>query len=113
MSQVISQQIETAYREKFPTSAKLYERGVSLFPSGVTHDGRYLQPFPVYVEKALGSKKYDVDGSEIIDYWVGHGARLTIGEPPDRRSIATPHPSGTPGLLSGISPRTCYNPQKI
>jgi glutamate-1-semialdehyde 2,1-aminomutase len=76
MSQVLSQQIETAYREKFPTSAKLYERGVSLFPSGVTHDGRYLQPFPIYVERALGSKKYDVDGSEIIDYWVGHGAML-------------------------------------
>ena len=76
MSQVLSQQIETAYSEKFSTSAKLYERGVSLFPSGVTHDGRYLQPFPVYVERAAGSKKYDVDGSEIIDYWVGHGAML-------------------------------------
>ena len=55
MSQVLSQQIETAYSEKFSTSAKLYERGVSLFPSGVTHDGRYLQPFPVYVERAAGS----------------------------------------------------------
>lgn len=76
MSQVLSQQIETAYREKFPTSGKLYERGVSLFPSGVTHDGRYLQPYPIYVDRALGSKKYDVDGSEIIDYWAGHGAML-------------------------------------
>jgi glutamate-1-semialdehyde 2,1-aminomutase len=42
----------------------------------VTHDGRYLQPFPIYVDRAQGSKKYDVDGHEIIDYWVGHGALL-------------------------------------
>ncbi len=76
MSQVLSQQIEAAYREKFPTSEKLYQRGVSLFPNGVTHDGRYLQPFPIYAERAAGSKKYDVDGGEIIDYWIGHGAML-------------------------------------
>ena len=76
MSQTLSQQIETAYREKFPSSAKMYERGLSLFPNGVTHDGRFLKPFPVYVERAEGSKKYDIDGNEFIDYWVGHGAML-------------------------------------
>lgn len=76
MSQVLSASLETAYREAFPTSAKLYERACGIFPSGVTHDGRYLQPFPIYVERAAGSKKYDVDGHEIIDYWMGHGALL-------------------------------------
>ena len=76
MSQILTQQVETAYREKFPTSARLYERGCSLFPSGVTHDGRYLQPFPIYVERAEGSKKYDADENEIVDFWVGHGALL-------------------------------------
>ncbi len=76
MSQVVSQQIETAYREKFAGSAKLYERGRSLFPNGVTHDGRYLEPFPVYVERAAGSKKFDVDGNEIVDFWMGHGSLL-------------------------------------
>lgn len=76
MSQMLSQTIESAYREAFPNSARLYERGCSLFPSGVTHDGRYLQPFPIYVDRAAGSKKYDVDGHEIVDYWVGHGALL-------------------------------------
>ncbi|MCH7987638.1 MAG: aminotransferase class III-fold pyridoxal phosphate-dependent enzyme [Planctomycetes bacterium] len=76
MSQTLSQQIETAYQDKFPSSAKLYERGLSLFPNGVTHDGRFLKPFPIYVQHAAGSKKYDVDGNELIDYWVGHGAML-------------------------------------
>ncbi len=76
MSQVVTRQIEAAYREKFATSAKLYERGVKLFPNGVTHDGRYLQPFPIYVDRASGSIKTDVDGNETVDYWVGHGALL-------------------------------------
>ena len=76
MSQVATQQIETLYREQFPRSAELYERASGLFPSGVTHDGRYLKPFPPYVERAAGSKKYAVDGHEIIDYWMGHGALL-------------------------------------
>jgi glutamate-1-semialdehyde 2,1-aminomutase len=76
MSSTLSKSIEAAYREKFPGSERLYERGVSLFPSGVTHDSRYLQPFPIYVDHASGSRKHDVDGNAIIDYWMGHGALL-------------------------------------
>jgi len=59
-----------------PVSKKLYEKAVTLFPSGVTHDRRFLRPFPIYVDKALGVKKWDVDGREYIDYWMGHGALI-------------------------------------
>lgn len=76
MSQVLTARLESLYREQFPRSAELYQRASTLFPSGVTHDGRYLKPFPPYVERAVGSKKYLVDGHEIIDYWMGHGALL-------------------------------------
>ncbi len=68
--------LEAAYRNRFPKSAKLFERSARLFPSGVTHDGRYLQPFPIFAKEAAGSKKIDVDGHELIDYWMGHGALL-------------------------------------
>jgi glutamate-1-semialdehyde 2,1-aminomutase len=76
MSRVACTQIEEQFRERFATSAKLYERANRLFPSGVTHDSRYLLPFPIYAERASGSKKFDVDGNEIVDYWSGHGAIL-------------------------------------
>lgn len=76
MSQVLAQSIDAAYREKFASSAALYEQSRKLFPNGVTHDGRYMQPFPVFIERALGSRKYDVDGNDFVDYWVGHGALL-------------------------------------
>lgn len=55
-------------------SARLYEDSLRAFPSGVTHDIRYVQPFPVFVDEAHGSKKRDVDGNEYVDYVMGHGA---------------------------------------
>ena len=62
------------YRALHPKSRALYERARSVIPGGITHDGRYLPPFPVYVDRALGSHKWDVDGHDYIDYWMGHGA---------------------------------------
>ena len=59
-----------------PKSKALYERALKLFPSGVTHDTRHLVPFPIYVNEAKGSRKWDVDGNEYIDYAMGHGALL-------------------------------------
>lgn len=76
MSTLLAASLEQSYREKFSRSAALFERARDLFPNGVTHDGRYLEPFPIYVERAAGSRKWDVDGNELIDYWVGHGALL-------------------------------------
>jgi glutamate-1-semialdehyde 2,1-aminomutase len=68
--------LNATYEASFPKSQALFEEAHRLFPSGVTHDLRFLEPFPIYVAKALGSRKWDVDGHELIDYWAGHGALL-------------------------------------
>ena len=73
MSRASSTVVET-YRAMHPKSAALYDRARAIIPGGVTHDGRHMKPFPVYVERALGSHKWDVDGHEYVDYWMGHGA---------------------------------------
>src|SRR5690606_13601075 len=52
------------------------ERARRIFPSGITHDIRAFAPFPVYVERAQGGRKWDVDGNEYVDYIGGHGALL-------------------------------------
>ena len=58
-------------------SHELYSRALKVFPSGVTHDHRYFGATePVYIDRAQGSRKWDVDGNEYIDYWMGHGALL-------------------------------------
>lgn len=65
-----------AYHQKFPKSAALYERAKGLFPSGVNHDGKYMQPFPLSFSHGKGAIKWDVDGNEIIDFVMGHGALI-------------------------------------
>jgi glutamate-1-semialdehyde 2,1-aminomutase len=71
-----SRSLTERYQAEFPTSARLYRQAREVFPGGVTHDLRYLEPFPIYVDCASGAHKWDVDGHELIDYWAGHGALL-------------------------------------
>ena len=68
--------IEALYRERTPGSARLAAEARGLFPSGITHDGRHLKPYGVYVERGAGPYKWDVDGNRYIDYYGGHGALL-------------------------------------
>jgi glutamate-1-semialdehyde 2,1-aminomutase len=64
------------YTEEFPHSRRLFEPARGVFPNGVTHDLRYLEPFPVYIDHAEGAHKWSVEGHDLIDFWSGHGALL-------------------------------------
>jgi glutamate-1-semialdehyde 2,1-aminomutase len=64
------------FRDKTPKSAALYERAKAVFPSGLTHDSRFLDPYTVFVDRAAGPRKWCVDGHEYVDYFGGHGALL-------------------------------------
>lgn len=68
--------IERRYIKNHPKCAGLYSTSKTLFPNGVTHDTRNMQPFPYFVSHASGGRKWDVDGQEIIDYRGGHGALI-------------------------------------
>jgi glutamate-1-semialdehyde 2,1-aminomutase len=83
MSAATDSKINRLFAERFPESARLYQRALKLFPSGVTHDGRFLTPFPIYANEARGSRKTSVEGHSIVDYWVGHGAMLLGHSYPD------------------------------
>ncbi len=65
-----------------PRSAALAARARAVLPGGVTHDNRYFASNPIYIDHAEGSRKWDVDGHEYIDYWMGHGALLLGHSPP-------------------------------
>ena len=66
--------VQDDYRVTHPKSLALAERARKAIPGGITHDIRHLVPFPIYVERAAGSHKWDVDGHEYVDYWMGHGS---------------------------------------
>ena len=66
-----SPKLADAYTDALPASRALFERAQRLFPDAVTHDNRRMQPFPLYVDRAEGALKWDVDGHRYIDYWDG------------------------------------------
>jgi glutamate-1-semialdehyde 2,1-aminomutase len=68
--------IITAYRAATPGSAAASQKAARLFPSGITHDSRYIEPYGLYIERAKGPRKWDVDGNGYVDYFGGHGALL-------------------------------------
>jgi len=57
----------------------------------VNSNYRYIDPYPVYFKSGKGSKLYDVDGNEYIDFNMAFGA-LTIGH-------------SHPKLINGIKER--------
>ena len=59
-----------------PRSRALHEEARAVFPSGITHDVRRPDPFPLTVVRAEGSRKWDADGHEVVCYVMGHGSLL-------------------------------------
>ncbi|MGI8926982.1 MAG: aspartate aminotransferase family protein [Tepidiformaceae bacterium] len=68
--------IEDDYAAAHPRAAALHARAARVLPSGVTHDSRFLRPFPIAVSAASGAHKQDIDGHDYIDYVMGHGSLL-------------------------------------
>ncbi|HEX2591683.1 MAG TPA: aspartate aminotransferase family protein [Rhizomicrobium sp.] len=57
-----------AYPDTKSKSAALYERAVRVSPGGNSRTTVYFPPYPVYAAKALGSRVWDVDGVERLDF---------------------------------------------
>ena len=63
----------SSHRQK---SKFLSEKAKTLIAGGITSELRYALPFPIFISKAKGSRKWDVDGNEYIDYSMGSAALL-------------------------------------
>jgi glutamate-1-semialdehyde 2,1-aminomutase len=86
------------YVESHPQSRALFQEALGIFPGGVTHDTRHATPFPIFVDRAVGCRKWDVDGHEIIDYVSGHGALL----------LGHSHPSVVSAVLRQVESGTHF-----
>ena len=65
------------YVRLHPRSKQLHERALNHFAArGATHVGRMWEPFGPYITHARGSRMWDVDGHEYIDFRNGHGALI-------------------------------------
>jgi glutamate-1-semialdehyde 2,1-aminomutase len=71
--------LTASYEQRHPRSAEWNRRARAFFAAeGATHFARVRSPFRPDITHAQGSRKWDVDGNEYIDYVMGHGA-LVLG----------------------------------
>ena len=75
----------------------LAERARRVLPGGATHASRTYDP-RIYVARSSGSRKWLIDGTELIDYTMGHGALL----------LGHAHPGVVQALRDQVSQGTHY-----
>jgi glutamate-1-semialdehyde 2,1-aminomutase len=71
---------------RYARSKELYRRASEVIPGGVNSTARATfsgwDPYPLFVDKAIGSHLRDVDGNDYIDYLLGLGPMILGHRPP-------------------------------
>src|SRR5215213_9824645 len=57
-------------------SREMYERARRSLSGGVASSYQVREPWPIYLEKGHGSKVWDVDGTEMVDFHNGFGSMV-------------------------------------
>ena len=63
-----------AFRRRTKKSARAWEAAKRRIPSGVNSNYRLVDPYPLYIRKSRGSRIWDADGNEYLDFNMGFGA---------------------------------------
>lgn len=61
------------FEKRTRRSKKAFDRAVKVSPGGVQSAPRFHNPYPIYMKRGNGSRIYDVDGNEYIDYYLAAG----------------------------------------
>jgi glutamate-1-semialdehyde 2,1-aminomutase len=64
--------------ERTPASKALYDRAIRSMPGGVASSFQLGDPYPLYLERGLGSEVWDVDGHQYFDFHNGFGT-MAVG----------------------------------
>ncbi|HKZ75823.1 MAG TPA: aspartate aminotransferase family protein [Actinomycetota bacterium] len=72
----IAEREEARLLERTPGSARLHRRAVGSLPKGVASNFQANDPYPVYLSRGRGSRVWDVDGTEYVDFHGGFGVNV-------------------------------------
>ncbi len=94
----LAQREEARYRDRTPRSAELFERARRSLPLGVASSFQAYEPYPLFMADARGSRIWDADGNEYIDFDMAFGV-LAAGHS---------HPILAEVLAHRVANGTCY-----
>ncbi len=103
------------YERKTSKSRRFYSRSIKVFPGGISHNIRYFEPYPFFVNSAKGKHLRDVDGNRYTDYWMGHWALILGHSPkPVADALAAQVRNGTLyGTVNDVSVELAETVQKL
>jgi len=108
----IGQREEAEYRRRTPKSAALFQRAHEALPLGVASSFQAYDPYPLFMTDARGSRIWDADGNEYIDFDMAFGVLAAGHSHPilaealqrrvvrSERTLFCPSPAHTPQLFS-------------
>jgi glutamate-1-semialdehyde 2,1-aminomutase len=67
-----------ALQDRTAASGRLYERAERVMPYGVASSFQANDPYPIYLREGRGSRVWDVDGNEYVDFHGGFGT-MAVG----------------------------------
>jgi glutamate-1-semialdehyde 2,1-aminomutase len=73
---MVKEETVKIYTARTPKSKKMWEDAKEAIPSGVGSSVRYFEPYPFFIDRAEGSRVWDVDGNEYIDFIMGYGINI-------------------------------------
>ncbi len=68
------QREEQCYRDRTPTSARLFVDAVRVLPGGDTRSTLHHHPYPLQLTRGAGTRVWDVDDNEYVDFTNNHTA---------------------------------------
>ncbi|NOY09637.1 MAG: aminotransferase class III-fold pyridoxal phosphate-dependent enzyme [Spirochaetes bacterium] len=84
------------YIKRTPGSQKAAERAQAIIPGGVGSAIQFWAPYPIYIKDSKGSRIWDMDGNEYIDYCMCYAAMVAgHANPVIAESIARQAKKGT------------------
>ncbi|MFW9835636.1 MAG: aspartate aminotransferase family protein [Candidatus Thorarchaeota archaeon] len=86
------------YKKRTKNSAELFKKSIPMLVGGIGGSAPSYDPYPLYVKRADGSKIWDVDGNEYIDFNLCWGVLL----------VGHKHPLIVSGLVEQIENGTMF-----
>src|SRR4051812_36806270 len=97
----------TRLRERTTRSGEYFARAKGVMPAGVPSSFQRNDPWPTYLERGRGSRVWDVDGNEYVDFHngfgvmcVGHANPVVAAAVADRAALGTHFAAPTEGSIA-------------